>query len=944
MKYRIYNILLWLILFCFGLVGVMVFFTYSNMTRALKENAELSKLLNAIQAQEDIYLSMRGVEAGYKGFVQTGNPTFQAIIENSTQNISTDSILLMKAQSNVLPAYEKKVQLFTWVKQHIALANELVRDKIQNKDSVSINKKLLVAKSLMNTIHNILQDLDKLQADQLAILNKGSEAISLRAIRLFVALAIVFGLLMVGTFFILGKSLKKSKDSEEEARYLASLVNQTYDAIFSTDKDRIIKSWNKGAESMYGYTKEEAVGKRLAKLIQPAVTPDKMQLTEINLQKQGYHIDEYEVIRKNGDRFPIWVSITAMLDERKTVTGYIIVNKDISERKKLEGQLVLFNEELEWQVKNKTREITEVFERVSDAFVAVDKNWVFTYANERAEQLFHFSKGHFIGKELTVLFPNVIDTNLFKAAKEALETLKMVNVEEFLTGFGIWIEAHIYPSENGLSIYLRNITEKKKAEADLYLANERLKKHIGNTPLAIVEWDANMQIIKWSSKAEEIFGWTNDEMLGKKIDEMDFVYKDDKPHVENIIRQLMRGEISSTQNVNRNYTKKGDIIYCEWYASVLKDEKDEPIALLSLVQDITSRIKAAKAIEEAIERFRLIATTTNDAIWERDLEMNSLWGNEVHQHLYGLSLGDEVPDYESFKELVHPDDREEIVRKSEEAIANPKRNSFFGEFRFLVNKEEYRNIYSRTYIVRNAAGKAIKLMGNMMDITENKVMEEQIRESNRQLRELAGRLQEVREEERLHISREIHDELGQQLSVLKMGISWLSRRLINEPSETREKVEEIYSLLDSTIKTVRRIAADLRPGILDDLGLVAALEWQSRELQARTGLKIEFVTNAPDLELPSAIATALFRIFQESLTNVVKHALAKNIIAELILENNSVALSISDDGQGFDTSKMGSTGTLGLLGMKERIIKLNGEYIINSIQGKGTIVKAIVPL
>lgn len=215
---------------------------------------------------------------------------------------------------------------------------------------------------------------------------------------------------------------------------------------------------------------------------------------------------------------------------------------------------------------------------------------------------------------------------------------------------------------------------------------------------------------------------------------------------------------------------------------------------------------------------------------------------------------------------------------------------------------------------------------------------------NEELRELSAHLQHIREEERMHIAREMHDELGQFLTGLKMDIAWLNKKLSNDASNAanREKLGEMTKLVDEAVVFVRKLAAELRPSILDDLGLIAALEWHSREFSRRFNIDVNFSTKNPELKTSNAIATGLFRMYQESLTNVARHAEAKQVNAVLELLNNEIHLSITDDGKGFDTN--GKRKTLGLLGMKERAMMIGGKLDIVSQPGHGTTIYITVPL
>ncbi len=229
---------------------------------------------------------------------------------------------------------------------------------------------------------------------------------------------------------------------------------------------------------------------------------------------------------------------------------------------------------------------------------------------------------------------------------------------------------------------------------------------------------------------------------------------------------------------------------------------------------------------------------------------------------------------------------------------------------------------------------------------EKQVLEKtkEIRQSYENIRLLASHLQNVREEERAAISREIHDQLGQQLTGLKMDVSWLSKKLNSTDESIKGKIKGILELLDSTIRMVRKIATELRPSILDDLGLIEAMKWQSQEFEKRSEIKIRFNSMLPEIKIANHIVIALFRIYQESLTNVARHANATEVCTSITRRNHQLVLTISDNGQGFDTGNIASKRTLGLLGMKERAQMIGGNYEISSKPGKGTTVSITVPL
>ena len=217
-----------------------------------------------------------------------------------------------------------------------------------------------------------------------------------------------------------------------------------------------------------------------------------------------------------------------------------------------------------------------------------------------------------------------------------------------------------------------------------------------------------------------------------------------------------------------------------------------------------------------------------------------------------------------------------------------------------------------------------------------------------QLRALSARVESVREEERTGIAREIHDELGQALTALKMDLAWIMRRasgaVAMAPGVLVEKLREMSEMTDEVIGQVRRISAELRPGVLDDLGLVAAIEWQAGEFEKRTGTICNIRTNVEDAQLDRDRSTALFRIFQEALTNVARHACAHSVDVRLDRSEDGVRLEVHDDGPGITTEAAFSPNSLGLLGIRERARRLRGSATIRRVEPGGTLVSVELPL
>jgi signal transduction histidine kinase len=216
--------------------------------------------------------------------------------------------------------------------------------------------------------------------------------------------------------------------------------------------------------------------------------------------------------------------------------------------------------------------------------------------------------------------------------------------------------------------------------------------------------------------------------------------------------------------------------------------------------------------------------------------------------------------------------------------------------------------------------------------------------SREHLRRLSSHLQSAREAEQMRIAREIHDELGQTLTALKMDVAWLRRHLNADQATLNEKVTSMSDLIDTTVQTVRKITQELRPGILDDLGLLPALEWQLQDFQQRSGLDCQFVARLDHIDLDTHAATAVFRIFQETLTNIARHAGARRVRVTLSEVNHHLVLEVHDDGRGITDKELAKPKSFGLLGMRERVHLLGGDISVTGQDGRGTTVLARIPL
>jgi PAS domain S-box-containing protein len=389
-----------------------------------------------------------------------------------------------------------------------------------------------------------------------------------------------------------------------------------------------------------------------------------------------------------------------------------------------------------------------------------------------------------------------------------------------------------------------------------------------------------------------------------------------------------------------------------------RSRSSQPLPALSR-RDLVTRLQAAEETLEAIRSGEVDAIVVNGADGEKVFTLQGadhtyrvfmermnegavvlssgrtvLHCNRRFAHLLGARLQNVIGS--SIQSMAWPDDRATL----DALLRRAARQSCRGEIRFRLQNGNPLSVLLSLNPLRLESTRAVCMI--VSDLTEAKRAERELRTSSEQSRNLAARLLSVREAEQTRIAREIHDELGQSLTAVKIDISWLAKRLSQDDTPMLERIRSTQELADSLIQSVRRISTELRPGVLD-LGLAAAVEWQAQEFEARTGIQCELRLRAKKVTAPLT-STALFRIFQESLTNIARHAEATQVDVVLQKQRDRLVLRIRDNGRGFDPESASRSGSLGLLGMRERAAMLGGGVSISSAPEKGTAVIAWIPL
>lgn len=808
---------------------------------------------------------------------------------------------------------------------------------------------------------------------------------------------------------------------------------------------------------------------------------DSIRNVESLLLAKRKEINEERTARLN---YILAITVIAIL----ALAGFFIqkLRSDFAERKKTAIRLAHMNEELEERVEKRTHELAEsknvleqTFERITDSFVSFDQNWNFTYVNKKAGEIFNRRPADLVGKNIWTEFPDAKQRPSYTALLQAMETQQYTYLETHHTEQDLWFENYIYPSPDGVSVFFRNISEKKRAEQQLKTSEEKTRLIMNSALDAIISIDEAGLITFWNPQAEQTFGWSAEEITGKSLTDtiippqyremhqkgMELYRQTGKGPVLNKIIEISavnrsgaefpieltiipvryNGSVSFSAFIrdislrkkaeekilkaNRLYffisqvnqmivrttnqetlfkeacriavelgkfslawiglvdeatesvvpvvyageenkylseikpisikdipeghgptgqaIRNGQYYICNdieadpamapwkdaalsrgyrssmalpiikfgkvigafsFYAPVKNFFDDSEIALLEeatgdvafaleVFEKEEMRRKAELGVAESERRYHTLAEVSPVGIFHTDETGYTTYVNPRWCQISGITYEKAMGN--GWFEAVHPDDRDMLRRNWEEATRHQQVS--VSEYRFVRPNGSTAWVIGQAIPERDADGAIVGYVGTTTDITDRKLAEKEMEESSQKLRQLTTHLLNIREEERKRIGREIHDELGQQLTAIKMDISWIAKKTDPSQEAFKTKLQNVIALLDGGNQSIRRILNELRPVILDDYGLLEALRWQAQQFTANTHIPVAMTASESDMKIPEEISTCIFRIFQEALTNITRYAKATQVKVSLDIDSDSVLLNIEDNGLGFDT-------------------------------------------
>ena len=629
-----------------------------------------------------------------------------------------------------------------------------------------------------------------------------------------------------------------------------------------------------------------------------------------------------------------------------------------------------------------------ILENLVEGVVTIDESGTIQSFNPAAEKIFGYQESELIGQPVNLLMPEPHKREHAEHMKSFFQTgqariiglgREVLGLQKNGTTFPIDLSVGemVLGERHWFVGVIRDITERKRLEEEL----RKLSQAVEQSPTSVIITNLTGEIEYVNSKFTQVTGFLPGEVIGKNPR---FLKSGEAPAEEykNLWETISAGKEWRGEFHNK---KKDSELYWELaYISPIKDDEGVITHYLAVKEDITLQKKMEMDLQKEVmfnQLLKDVAVASNEATVMEEAVQVCL---KLVCELTGWPVGHLYVSDENFIGLIptevwHLDDPNRFATFKKVTEAVPFSSGVGLPGRILssrkplwiedINKDPN---FPRAKLAKDLGVKAgfgfpvlvgkkivavleffstetiepdndlLGVMENvgtqLGNIAERNQAEEKLKKSQQELRDLYNRLESIREEERTRISREIHDELGQMLTALKIDLSWLEKKVDNRQKLVLERTQTMSTLIDKTIQSVQTISTNLRPEVLDMLGLTEAIEWQAQEFQKRTGIECKINSSLCDLDLDPDLSTAIFRILQETLTNVARHAGASKISIEFHKKNCTLTLEVQDNGKGISKDQVSNSKSLGLIGIRERALLWNGQVKISGIKGKGTTV------
>lgn len=597
--------------------------------------------------------------------------------------------------------------------------------------------------------------------------------------------------------------------SEEKRRLI---MNGALDAIITMDTNETISFWNAQAEAIFGWQAQEAMGQTLSKMIIPETYRQYHTKGLKNYLKTGEGkalnvLLEFSALRRNGDEFPIELTVIPIKQGGEEFFCAFI--RDISHRKKTEQELL-----------KAFAEKNSILERITEAFMALDSNWCYTYMNKKAGEIFNRDPEEIIGKHIWTEFPEGLNQPFHLAYEKAMETQEYTYVEEYYPLYDLWFENHIYPSPEGISIFFRDVSERKRSQEKLIESEQKYRElslelqsqkiHLTNAQevAKVGSWETNLSDYRltWSDETYHIFGTDRASFEPTHSNFLNYVHPQDREKVNKALADSTLAPNSSQSMIeHRIVTAEGEEKIVEERWKVTFSDKGEPLLAIGSCQDITERKHNEENLLKSNERFEKVTEATNDAIWDWDIENHTFFRSNGIEKFFGKNAEKTLLEKNFWKDNFHKDDLSAIQKSIEKALQNPAISRWEMEYRIIRDTGEIGYVVDKGIIIRNKTGKAVRMVGAMTDHTDRKRYEEELLALNQSLKKYAHELELTNEQLEQFAFIASHD-LQEPLRMISSFMDQLKRKY---GEQLDDKAHQYIRFATDGAKRMKQIILDL---------------------------------------------------------------------------------------------------------------------------------------
>ena len=616
----------------------------------------------------------------------------------------------------------------------------------------------------------------------------------------------------------------------------------------------------------------------------------------------------------------------AIRDETGRIVRFQTVVRDITEDKRRKDALA-----------DEMARRRILLEQSRDGIVVLDRDGKVAEANLSFAQMLGYSPEELLQLHVwdwDASFPPETLVEMLRTVDESGDHFETRHRRKDGTAYDVEISTNgaVFAGRKLIFCVCRDITTRNQTERALRKSEEEYRSLFEQSMDAIMLVEVDGSNVRANQAWLDLFGYAREELPNIHASEL-YENPDDRKDFLHRIEETghVRDEV-------RFKKKDGTVMDCERSAMARKDEHGNTVAFQSVHRDVTEQNRAQRALKDSEEKYRSLFELIGDAININAPDGTLLDANQAFHDLFGYTRED-ISSFNVVDVYANPADRENFLRRMAET----------GLVKDVVRfRRKDSSVFDcqRTAVARkDESGAVVAYLGINRDITEQKHDHAELERSRGALRRLAAHLQSVREEERAAVAWELHDEVGQALASVNMDLDSLRGKLPPAtPVAAHAALDRIAGVLNDTIARLRRLYTDLRPGMLDDLGLAAAIEWQTSEFAGHSGIACQ-VVRLDEVTLPDADSRlALYRVFQEALDNVVRHSGATKVEVSVERHDRHAAVRICDNGRGITGGELNSPSALGLAAMHERMRACGGTLAIRRDDEGGTVVEATVPL